>query len=665
MAADTFNVAPGVYYTERDASLSTRSNLTRAAGFVGRFTWGPVEEVTQITNGETECVNIFGAPSIGPSGIDQLVLHDYFSYANSAFVCRAFQVGATNAVRSGATAPTIKNQAELDAYTGNLVEFARYVGTPGNNLAVTTIDEALRAQMRSDYLAGFRNGLAALWPRLTDKAALGTNERHVLVTDTTGAIAGGTVTPAVSHRTLTMVLEGTAPADNAYTLRLGTSTTFPINLAWDDTGTAPADVDEFIDRIVELFAEVSDTEKARNEIRAIKRSASGVLTVEFTGALPTAGTWFEDPNSSFSTLTEADVAVETVGILLEPFERISTTENTTNPNTGLPNYFKETVNVNSRYVGLGMWTGVAGTVALEGGTDGSTSNVDFFTSQRLLQDNRYNLLGLIDVSFDLGSQQSAIDVSVDRRTSVTFVAPLIELRTRSSVSSKFSYQQTWRDSLLRDNSYTFITDNWGEVYDQYNNLWRYIPTSGGTCGVWFRSISQVGSGKSPAFLNRGSYRNYRSLDWSASEDQVAVLYNDFQINSVRALEEGIILWGDRTALSRDSSFNRIGTRGVFIDAELAISRTARYVLGEDNDVFTRAVFDNSIEPFLRNKRERNEIEDFRVVTDETNNTAQVITSNQFVSGIYIKPKFSINFVFLDFVSVRPDVSFSEVETNIT
>ena len=663
--ADSFNIAPGVRFTERDASLATRSALTQAAGFVGRFLWGPVEEVVSITSGETELVNIFGKPSITASGIDQLVLHDYFRYANSAQVCRAFQVGATNAVRTGETAPTIKNYNELTEYTGTLVEFARYVGSLGNNIGVLTIDEALRAQMRSDYIAGFRNGLTSLWPTITDKGALSATERHVLVTDVTGAISGTAGEAAVSHKTLTTDLEAAAPADNAYTLRLGTSATFPIDLVWDDTGTAPADIDAFLDRAVELFALVSATEKQRNGIRAIKRSGAGELTVEFMGAVPADGTWYADPNTSLTAITEAEVTVETVGILLEPFERISTAEGSKNASTGLPNYFKDTVNLNSRYIGLGQWVGAAGFQRLQGGSDGSETNIDYFTSQQSLRDGNVRFLGYIDVAKSVGDSQTAIDLAVQRRDCVTFVAPTIELRSRTSATAKFSYLQQWRDSLLRDNSYFFMTDNWGEVYDQYNNMWRYIPTSGGTCGLWFRSIAKVGAGKSPAFLNRGGYLNYRKLDWSADDDQVAVLYNDFQINSVREMEEGIILWGDRTGLSKESSFNRIGTRGIFIDAEIAIAKTAKFTLGEDNDVFTRRAFDNAVRPFLRNKVERGEIDDFFVKTDETNNTAQVVVSNQFVSGIYIKPKYSINFIFLEFVSVRPDVSFSEVETSIS
>ena len=63
------------------------------------------------------------------------------------------------------------------------------------------------------------------------------------------------------------------------------------------------------------------------------------------------------------------------------------------------------------------------------------------------------------------------------------------------------------------------------------------------------------------------------------------------------------------------------------------------------------------------KKESGEILDYRVKCDETNNTGQVLVENKFVAGIYIKPQYSISWVYLDFVALRPDMEFSELEGN--
>jgi len=71
-------------------------------------------------------------------------------------------------------------------------------------------------------------------------------------------------------------------------------------------------------------------------------------------------------------------------------------------------------------------------------------------------------------------------------------------------------------------------------------------------------------------------------------------------------------------------------------------------------------FVNIVEPFLRDVQAKRGIFDFRVICDETNNTAAIIDNNEFVADIFIKPARSINFVGLTFVATRTGVSFEEV-----
>jgi phage tail sheath protein FI len=99
---------------------------------------------------------------------------------------------------------------------------------------------------------------------------------------------------------------------------------------------------------------------------------------------------------------------------------------------------------------------------------------------------------------------------------------------------------------------------------------------------------------------------------------------------------------------------------LFIVLEKAIATAAKFTLFEFNDDFTRAQFRNLVEPYLREIQGRRGIYDFKVVCDTTNNTPEVIDSNQFIGDIYIKPARSINFIQLNFVAVRTGVEFSEV-----
>ena len=67
-----------------------------------------------------------------------------------------------------------------------------------------------------------------------------------------------------------------------------------------------------------------------------------------------------------------------------------------------------------------------------------------------------------------------------------------------------------------------------------------------------------------------------------------------------------------------------------------------------------------VEPFLRAVKGRRGIYDFIVICDASNNTPQVIDSNEFVGDIYIKPARSINYINLNFIAVSTGVAFNEV-----
>ena len=134
-----------------------------------------------------------------------------------------------------------------------------------------------------------------------------------------------------------------------------------------------------------------------------------------------------------------------------------------------------------------------------------------------------------------------------------------------------------------------------------------------------------------------------------------------QVNSVVTfVNEGTVLYGDKTGQAKASAFQFINVRRLFITLEKAIGKAAKYLLFEFNDEFTRAQFINLVEPYLREVKGRRGVYDFRVVCDTTNNPPEVIDKGQFVGAIYIKPARSINYIRLDFVAVRTGVEFSEV-----
>ena len=253
-----------------------------------------------------------------------------------------------------------------------------------------------------------------------------------------------------------------------------------------------------------------------------------------------------------------------------------------------------------------------------------------------------------------------IDLCEFRKDCVGFISP----RRADVVGVSTGAAQTNNVKGFFDNlsssSYAVFDSGYKYMYDKYNDVYRYVPLNGDIAGLAANTDNVADPWFSPAGYNRGQIRGAVKLAYNPTKGQRDILY-PARINPVVTFPgQGTVLFGDKTALSRPSAFDRINVRRLFIVLEKAIATAAKYQLFEFNDEFTRAQFRNLVEPFLRDVQGRRGITDFSVVADETNNTGEVIDRNEFVADIYIKPARSINFITLNFIAVRTGVSFSEV-----
>lgn len=213
---------------------------------------------------------------------------------------------------------------------------------------------------------------------------------------------------------------------------------------------------------------------------------------------------------------------------------------------------------------------------------------------------------------------------------------------------------------LTSSSYAVIDSTALKVYDKYNDQFIDIPASGHVAGLMANTDQVADAWFSPAGFNRGQIRGITRIAFNPKKAERDELYKA-RVNPIVSFPgEGTVLFGDKTMLARPSAFDRINVRRLFIVLEKAIATASKFQLFEFNDEFTRAQFRNLVEPFLRDVKGRRGVTDFLVVCDETNNTGQVIDSNQFVADIYIKPARSINFITLNFIATRTGVEFSEI-----
>ena len=265
--------------------------------------------------------------------------------------------------------------------------------------------------------------------------------------------------------------------------------------------------------------------------------------------------------------------------------------------------------------------------------------------------------------------QKLISVAELRKDAIAFISPyrssaLTDTSVQTDVTVRSASDITDKVlefySAITSSTYAIFDSGYKYMYDRFSDTFRYVPLNGDIAGTCARNDINNFPWYSPAGTSRGAILNAVKLAYNPSRAQRDRLYSN-RINSVIfSPGAGIILFGDKTGYAKASAFDRINVRRLFIYLETAISAAAKDQLFEFNDEITRTNFVNIVEPFLRDVQAKRGIYDYVVVCDETNNTAAVIDSNEFVADIYIKPARSINFIGLTFVATRTGVSFDEV-----
>jgi phage tail sheath protein FI len=214
---------------------------------------------------------------------------------------------------------------------------------------------------------------------------------------------------------------------------------------------------------------------------------------------------------------------------------------------------------------------------------------------------------------------------------------------------------------IGSSSYVVIDSGYRRQFDPYNQVYRWVPLNGDTAGLVARTEANLDAWWSPAGYNRGILNNANdALSFNPNRTYRDRIYPKGVNPIISEKNSGLILLGDKTALSRPSAFDRINVRRLFIVLEKAIATASKFSLFEFNDTFTRSRFVSLITPFLEDVRSRRGIIDFKVVCNESNNTPERIDRNEFWADIYIKPNRSINYIQLNFIATRTGGNFSEI-----
>lgn len=619
-----YSISPAVLVTEQDLTNVVPAVATTAGAFAGAFSWGPALEVRTVAS-EKELTEEFFKPN-DETAVSFFSAANFLAYGNNLQVVRVVGAAARNAITSG-TAIAINNEEDYNnnysSGQGSVGQWAaKYPGVLGNSLKVSIADSTAYSKVPS--------GIITTSTSLTEVIGSGTTfltDLHVgSVLKTSAGVVIGVVATISSDTTLNL-------ASNA-TVTLTDSTFVSVWEYVDQFGVAPSTSD--------FVASVGGT---NDEVHIVVVDEDGL----FSG---------------------------TRGTILETFAFASKAADAKNSD-GTSAYYKEVINRQSKYI----WWMDHPVGATNWGTNAADVDTDF-----------YNLPTALTVSLTLGvtadspvdgeiiegymlfSNDELYDVSlivsggVSNTVKNALISNIAEVRKDCLVFCSPAMDdvvnnigQEAADVVANkvniSTSYAVHDSGWKYQYDRYNDVYRWVPLNGDVAGLCARTDATNDPWWSPAGYTRGQIKNVVKLAYSPDKADRDALYRA-NINPVVSFRgQGTVLYGDKTMLAKPSAFDRINVRRLFIVLEKAIATAAKYQLFEFNDVFSRAQFRNLVEPFLRDVKGRRGLTEFKVVCDETNNTPQVISTNEFVGDIFVVPNYSTNVVRLNFVASKAGIQF--------
>ena len=179
------------------------------------------------------------------------------------------------------------------------------------------------------------------------------------------------------------------------------------------------------------------------------------------------------------------------------------------------------------------------------------------------------------------------------------------------------------------------------------NVWA--PASTFIPGVYAFTDGAAAPWFAPAGLTRGGVPGVIQAERKLTRSDRDTLYES-KVNPIATFPgTGIAIFGQKTLQTKASALDRVNVRRLLIDLKKFIGDQASTLVFEQNTITTRNKFLSAVNPYLDSVTQRQGLYAYRVVMDDSNNTADVIDRNQLVGQIYIQPAKTAEFIVLDFV----------------
>ena len=688
-------VSPGVYTIEKDISDYTPSINTSIVGLVGFASKGPTNKATLITN-QNSLVSTFGKPyeSIPGQGLEGAL--EILEQTNTLYFIRAVTSTATDAsaTMSIGTCPSIivSGNAAADATVGWGIDSAltlriqvydnagnaQYTA-PGKDFTIPTSTsvsgqaEAIRklvgGGLDADKVGVFDGGdgytglglsgaivgafagsgayiaVSACSGTAFDEASGVAALSIVSSTANTGADYGSSGTMASAGRAYgsTIVKTGTNSASySIVSLYEGAGYNGGTTTAGDTSGNSIT-----VNGLgSQNFSVVVNQDGVADETFKTSFVGSGAFIEDVINTGETnlksdtikGNLYKDDADATAASVDNFDIATNTLmgttGFsmttqFLDPAanptgEGTAVTNNAVETNGGRWNKLVQTTAENMTGGDNGTGSTAANTTALIGDASvdiGIVAVPGIYTESVqnnlvTLAESTQNFLALVSPPYGIGTVQDAIDwtngkssSTAGSRTSAITSSYAAIYFPHVKVYSVFDSKDRWLDPAIFGARQMAYTD--------------------GVADSWF----------APAGFRRGRLTKPSEVEVKLNQGDRDTMYSGGNVVNpiVSFPQQGITIFGQRTAQRNPTALDRINIRRLMIYIRKVIVASARRFVFEPNDEFTWSQIEALINPFLDDIRRRRGITEFRVVCDSTVNTPVRIDRNELWCKVIVKP----------------------------
>jgi phage tail sheath protein FI len=204
------------------------------------------------------------------------------------------------------------------------------------------------------------------------------------------------------------------------------------------------------------------------------------------------------------------------------------------------------------------------------------------------------------------------------------------------------------NALGMDTSYGATYWPWVQAADPDSGNAVWVPASTLIPAVYAFNDNSTEAWFAPAGFNRGGLSTVVRAERKLTQGDRDSLYQG-NVNPIATFpNQGVVVFGQKTLQKKASALDRVNVRRLLITLKDYISQIADTLVFEQNTIATRNSFLAQVNPYLTSVQQRQGLYAFKVIMDDSNNTADVIDRNELVGQIYLQPTKTAEFIYLDF-----------------